>query len=550
MRAARDLVALLVLLAACLMPAWAEGEPKDALIGAIDEGKVYREVDGHKLTGREVADELVRKRWTEELAAFRDHILIRTEAERQKVEVADKEVADELTAMARNIAPQIGGDPAKLDIERMARLIGANLNFLRESTRDLLLAKRLLVKAGRLKDDANMAELKNKQLMQEYLEKLARQYGVIMDPAKTGGAALVIEGVGYSKERVRTWIVDRLGSISKSDLIGALNQITLVYLAERLLKAQREQGFKEAAARAVGKPDYASYEAAAMQGFLSGEDLARFQSILDEKNSQLAKDGVLSQDDRVFHYSYLAGVIKAEQGVPNGREVLKAQLQQQGWSEEQFLRERPFEIDAMFTSLARSGVSLDDIAAEFEKNKDKYQRKEVKIAHLFIRVRDPQGEPYRPHWQVPGNDKMNAYVAKVREEQFAKEKPRIEALVAAAQANFAKAAESASEDDNSKGKNPQTGVERGGGVGRIGPETMLPQNSIDPSLYEQAKKLKPGEVSGPVRSESGWHILKSMENQETLFEEAQQNVYVVLLQKKRRDLSEGLIRKAKIEDKF
>ena len=550
MRAPRNFVVLFILLAVGMASAWAENAPEDELIGALDEGRVYREVDGHKLTGREVADELVRKRWIEELAAFRDHTLIRVEAERQKVDVSDKEVADELTTMARNIAPQIGEDPSKLDVDRMAKIIGANLNFLRESTRDLMLAKRLLVKAGKIKADANMAEMNNKQLMQDHLEKLARHYGVIVDAAKTGGAAIVIEGVGYGKERVRAWIVERLGSISKVDLVSALNQLSLVYLAERLLKARCEQSFKETAAKAIGKSDYATYEVAVTQGTLSSEELARYQSVLAEKNSLMAKDGVLSQDDRVFHYSYLIGVIKAEQGVPDGREVMKAQLQQQNWTEEQFLRERPFEIDAMFTSLARGEISLSDIATEFEKHKERYQCREVKLAHIFIRVRDPQGEAYRPHWLVPGNDKMNAFVAKIREEQFAKVKPRIEALVAAAQANFAQAAESASEDDHSKGKNPKTGVERGGVVGRVGPDTMLPQNNIDSSLYEHARKLKPGECSGPVRSEYGWHILRSLENQETLFEEAQQNVYVLLLQKKRRELSEELIRKAKSVDKF
>src|SRR5256885_12222465 len=51
---------------------------------------------------------------------------------------------------------------------------------------------------------------------------------------------------------------------------------------------------------------------------------------------------------------------------------------------------------------------------------------------------------------------------------------------------------------------PYTTLFRSGIVGRVGPETIL-MPPCDITVRDAALKLKPGEMSAPVRSDYGWH---------------------------------------------
>ncbi len=86
--------------------------------------------------------------------------------------------------------------------------------------------------------------------------------------------------------------------------------------------------------------------------------------------------------------------------------------------------------------------------------------------------------------------------------------------------DFARVADEASDDPGSKG--------RGGDLGLFGPGVMAKQ------FEEAAFKLKPGELSGPVKTQFGWHLIKV---------EAVQEPEVVPLEKAKpeiaRDLLEG-----------
>lgn len=542
MRVERCLMVLLLVLAA----AWAgcaraEEAPADddPIVGAIDEGKTYRKVDGHPITGREVIDVLIDERWQTELAAYRDQVLATDEMERAGVEVTDADIDAELERQARFLAGQAGLDPKDFTVEAMAKRLGVPLNFLRTAMRSTLGLFKVLVKESKVKAEDKLTDPKVKQLMAERLDALAKQRTVIADPAQLAeGEAIKIGHVGHARERVRAFVKERLGVLRRSEIMQVLDKLTLIYISERALLDIRKRKTLDEAAAAAGFASQTAYEA----GKPSAEQATKYNEFLKARDSAEAGKEVLSRADRIFHLSLRVRSIEAENDVPNGQMVLRQQLEQQGMTEEQFINDRAFTIDATITAIARTAIGMKDIQAEYDANKDKYKRKEQKLAHIFIRVRDPQGQPYGPNWQVPNNPRMNEYVAKVRDEQFAKAKPRIESLIGPAKTDFAAVAKASSEDDKSK--------EHGGEIGRVGQRTVLPELSVDEHIYEAARDLKPGEVSAPARSDYGWHLIRCLNNQDTTFEEAQERVYLELLKRKRHEVLDSLTKKIEQKDLF
>ncbi|MBI3828600.1 MAG: peptidylprolyl isomerase [Planctomycetes bacterium] len=515
------------------------GGDNDPLLGAIDEGKIYRKVDGHPITGKEVADVLIEKNWKTELEAYRDHVIAREESERAGIVVTDREIDDELTRQAQLIAAQVGQDPKNFNVEQMAKTLGTPLNFLRETMRDTMGIFKGLVQDAKIKAEEHLNDPKVKELMTEKLEKLTKQRSVVVDPARLSeGEAIRIGGVGHGKDRVRAYMKERLGALHRSEIVEVLDKITLQYVAARALTEVRKRKLQDEAARVAGFKDQADYEAAKP----SSEQAAKYQAFIKEKESADEGKEIITREDRIFHLSYRARIIEAEQDVPSGQQVLRQQLQNQGVTEEQFINERAFTIDAIYTALARALIGMKEIRAEWDASKDKYKRREQKLAHVFVRVRDPQGQPYGPGWEVPNNPKLNEFVAKVREERFAKGKLQIDALAGPAKADFEAVAKASSDDEKSKDK--------GGLIGRVGAHTVLPELSVDQHIFEAAKDLKPGEVSGPVRSDYGWHLIKCLDDQETTFEEAQERIYLELLKRKRHELFDGIMKKVEQKDFF
>ena len=70
----------------------------------------------------------------------------------------------------------------------------------------------------------------------------------------------------------------------------------------------------------------------------------------------------------------------------------------------------------------------------------------------------------------------------------------------------------------------------------------------DVNVRDAAAKLKPGEMSAPIRSDYGWHLIKCLDKQEVTFEEAQDAIYVNLIHDRKKDLADELTGKAKIEE--
>jgi hypothetical protein len=100
-----------------------------------------------------------------------------------------------------------------------------------------------------------------------------------------------------------------------------------------------------------------------------------------------------------------------------------------------------------------------------------------------------------------------------------------------------------SEDEETKGRSK-------GVIGRVGLHSRFPTLPVDEQVVQAAAKLAPGQISPPVRSDFGWHILKCLDNQETTFEEAAERVQVELLSRRRQAIHRRLVETAKVQDHF
>ena len=102
--------------------------------------------------------------------------------------------------------------------------------------------------------------------------------------------------------------------------------------------------------------------------------------------------------------------------------------------------------------------------------------------------------------------------------------------------DFAKVAEELSKDPGSKGE--------GGDLGFFSKDRM-----VEP-FAEAAFKLDPGQISDPVKTQFGWHVIKVEEKRNKpvpSFEETREQIDTYLGRKAQQDLILGLRQKAKVE---
>ena len=470
-------------------------EPKaDEFVGLLDEGRTYRRVNGQPIRGKDVADFIIAQEWDKELAAFAERELVNREMEKSKVTVSDEEIDEEIKLRALAFAQQQKVDPAMLSPEVLSQKLGMPLSAFRDLYRTQLGLKKVLVKEGKIKADARVHTPRVRAALQERLESTIKAEKVVTDPSKLPpDVGLKIGDRPYPRKTIRGFIIERLGPLLRRELAKALEAITLTRLVAKELHSRGVDG--------------------------------------------------LTEDDRIMHLSYMAALLETEQGVPDGRAALFAQLKAGGMSVSQAMKDPAFTLDASLTCMVRRGIGEKEVRKEFEDYPRTYRLREKRLAHLFLRVRDPLGRGYAPDWEMPDHPEVNAFASAERERRFAEVREDLEKLLPLARNDFATAVREHSEDEETRRKDEP------GLLGRLSAKSV-PTDPLDAAVLKEALKLKPGQLSKPLRSAYGWHLVRCLADQQTQFKEARSRVYLNLLKKRRGDLLRKIREGANVEDLF
>ena len=148
---------------------------------------------------------------------------------------------------------------------------------------------------------------------------------------------------------------------------------------------------------------------------------------------------------------------------------------------------------ALAQAMAESVATQADEAAlkaEYEKNKDSFEQ--VHARHILIRTDDSPS---------PAPEGKKA----LTDEQAKQKAQEIRARLVDKKENFADVAKAESDDTGS--------AARGGDLG------FFTRGRMVASFEEAAMKLKPGEISQPVKSAFGYHIIEVLERKSPTFEE-------------------------------
>jgi hypothetical protein len=459
----------------------------------LDPAKTYLTVNGEPITGNDVLNLIIEQSWEKELSSFIQHQLCVDEIKENKIVVTDEEVNAELKKIIEEYAKRVGLNAADVTLEALVKKFGlpGGIALLQRDTRDMLGMLKLLKSQKKIPEKIGTRDPNFTAALQSYLENVIKQKGVVRDATELGtGEAVRIGGKGYSRDEVRAFLAEGLGQISADELKGNLEILKLEKIVQGALITHKKE---------------------------------------------------IADEDLNFHYSYLCREREANSpgGIP-GHTLMQQDLSERGTTPKQFIRNRIFKIDAGLTLMAREPIGARALHHEFDTHPERYKRSENLIAHIFVRVLDSEGRPYTSLWKVPNAGPVNAYVADKREEQFTSYKPKIEKLEEQAKADFEGTAKKFSDD--------LVTASVGGKLGRIGAQTIV-SPPCDAAVRDVAAKLKPGEVSKPVRSDYGWHLLKCLDKQEVTYEEAAERIYVRLIHESREQLVKKLTEDAKVEEK-
>ena len=173
-------------------------------------------------------------------------------------------------------------------------------------------------------------------------------------------------------------------------------------------------------------------------------------------------------------------------------------------------------------SATLSGVmkSIEKKATPTEKQlKEAFEKDSVKLdaSHILLVTSDPKtGKPM--------SDKEKAEVKKKADEIYKKAKSG---------EDFAKLAKEYSQDPGSK--------EAGGSLGQFGKGAMVPE------FEKVAFSLKEGEISQPVETQFGYHIIKVNKIIKQNFNEVKESLKQQLIQKNTKEMVEKIQKAAKVE---
>ncbi|MCB9566487.1 MAG: peptidylprolyl isomerase [Myxococcales bacterium] len=190
------------------------------------------------------------------------------------------------------------------------------------------------------------------------------------------------------------------------------------------------------------------------------------------------------------------------------------------------------EIDGKLT------VTDQEVDEEYEKVKPNYHsdKERVHAAHILVPIGPQPANPHEPQAEPSESDK-----AKWKEEAMAKAE-EIYKLASAPDADFAVLAK-----EHSIGPS----ADKGGDLGIFTKDRMVEEFSA------AAFKLKPGEVSKPVETKFGIHIIKCLGKypagdlpKDALAEQLRERLRQRKLHQGRRELKEALLEKYKIDNKM
>ena len=179
-------------------------------------------------------------------------------------------------------------------------------------------------------------------------------------------------------------------------------------------------------------------------------------------------------------------------------------------------RQYGFRAMAMLSRMVKDQVTDEELKKLFAADPARFGDGVPKASQILLKAVDAAGRPLSPDADL-----------KVR--------ARIEALRAklVAGEDFAGLAGKVSEDKD--------GAEHGGNLG------FLDKSRIADPVVAAAYGLKVGELSAPVRSAAGWHLVKVLEIKHVSFEEAKPLVRLAAIRSRRNQLLEDLKKGAKIE---
>ncbi|MCK0198463.1 peptidylprolyl isomerase [Ancylobacter sp. 6x-1] len=173
-------------------------------------------------------------------------------------------------------------------------------------------------------------------------------------------------------------------------------------------------------------------------------------------------------------------------------------------------------MQAALTKATKAAITEDAMKATYEDAVKKQKpEQEVHARHILFRVADPK-------------DEKASAAAKAKADE-------VEARLKKGE-DFATIAKQLTEDPSGK--------ENGGDLGFFTKDQMVPE------FATVAFELKPGEVSAPVKTQFGWHVIKLEEKREKpvpTFEQVKPQIEQFLVQKAQADLVQKVREAAKVE---
>ncbi len=288
-------------------------------------------------------------------------------------------------------------------------------------------------------------------------------------------------------------------SIDLKDPVATVN-------GEPVSRAQFEEAFAAAVQTSGVKPADLTPE----------QRLSGYRQILDE----LIMDKLVATaaaSETVTDEEVTAEIAKLKKQFPN-EEAFEAQLKQAGQTPEKLdsaIRTMLQQQKWMQSQLKDTDQVTDEDAKKFyESNTEEFKNPEtVKASHILFTVNKDDSEE----------------VVKSKEEAAKKAQAR-----ANKGEDFAGLAKELSEEPGAK--------DSGGDLG------FFPKDSMVPEFAEAAFSAKPGDVSSPVRTQFGWHIIKVIEKKPAgtvPFDEVKDQIVSYLKSTKQREAIQGVLKTLK-----